>query len=638
MKKHLLAALGLLLLGLIPASLAAKTVEYHLTIARQDVTIDGQPANKITVNGSIPGPVLTFTEGDDAVVSVTNATQEDTSVHWHGMLVPGNQDGSPGFNGFKAVKPGETYTYRFPIKQAGTYWYHSHNIGQEQDGLYGSIVIAPKTADPVVADRDYVILLSDYKAESAATTFKHLKMSSDYYQYHRRTLGDLMTDAQTHGLGKAITSAAAWGKMRMLPTDLSDVSGYAFLMNGLTNAQNWTGIFKPGEKVRLRFINASGMTMYDVRIPGLKMTVVAADGQPVEPVTVDEFRFGNAETYDVIVEPAEDKAYTIAAESIDREGFALGTLAPRPGMKGDVPASRPRTRLTLSDMNMEEMMKEDPKMDMSAMNGPSGWAQTGAPEGAKVLSYDDLRYADTQGDTREPTREIEVRLGGNMTRYIWTMNGKTFDPMDGIKVAFNERVRITYINETMMAHPMHLHGMFVQLENGQPMDKLPNKHTVIVPPGQTVSVILTANNPGSWPFHCHLLFHMASGMMTTLVVAQPDPSAPPPPAIQSDPTPLAVPATDADTAKPDTGQGDMTGMDMSKPMPEPASASAPALATAPVQPAKPHSAKPPKAPPAKPAPVVKKPKSQPGMKGMDMSGMDMSGMGMGKKGERHAQH
>lgn len=626
MKKHLLAALaslwGLLLLGLIPASLAAKTVEYHLTIARQNVTINGVSANKITVNGSIPGPVLTFTEGDDAVVSVTNAMNEDTSVHWHGMLVPGNQDGSPGFNDFKAIKPGVTFTYRFPIKQSGTYWYHSHNVGQEQDGLYAGIVIAPKTPDPIVADRDYVILLSDYKAESAASTFRHLKMSSDYYQYHRRTLGDLMTDAQTQGLGKAVKSAAMWGRMRMLPTDLSDVSGYAFLMNGLTSAQNWTGIFKPGEKVRLRFINASGMTMYDVRVPGLKMTVVAADGQPVEPVTVDEFRFGNAETYDVIVEPPKDasnpdKAYTIAAESIDREGFALGTLAPREGTKGDIPAPRPRARLTMSDMNMEQMMKDDPKMDMSAMGEPSGWAQTFAPEGTKVLSYDDLRYAGAQDDTREPTREIEVHLGGNMNRYIWTMNGKTFDPMDGIKVAFNERVRITYINETMMAHPMHLHGMFVQLENGQSMDKLPNKHTVIVPPGQTLSVILTANNPGSWPYHCHLLFHMASGMMTTLVVAEPDPSAPPPPARQHDSQPVDSSTTEPDAASPATSSAEMPGMDMGN-----TAAHEPA-------PAKPQAEK----PATKPAPAAKKPKVQPSMKGMDMGGMDMGAMG-----DHHEQH
>lgn len=607
MRILLLAALGLLWLGVIPANLTAKTVEYHLTIAPLKVTINGVTATKISVNGTIPGPVLTFTEGDDAVISVTNAMQEDTSVHWHGMLVPGNQDGAPGFNGFAPIHPGQTFTYRFPIKQSGTYWYHSHNIGQEQDGLYAGIVIAPKIPDPVVADRDYVILLSDYLAENAATTFKHLKMSSDYYQYHRRTLGDLIHDAQTQGTQKAVKSAAAWGKMRMLPTDLSDVSGYAFLMNGLTNAQNWTGVFKPGERVRLRFINASGMTMYDVRIPGLKMTVVAADGQPVEPVEVDEFRFGNAETYDVIVEPTDDKAYTIAAESIDREGFALGTLAPREGMKGDAPVARPRTRLTMSDMNMEQMMKDDPNMDMSAMDGPSGWAKTFAPEGARVLSYDDLRYAGTQNDTRSPTREIEVRLGGNMNRYIWTMNGKTFDPMDGIKVAFNERVRISYVNETMMAHPMHLHGMFVQLDNGQPMDRLPNKHTVIVPPGQTVSVILTADNPGSWPFHCHLLFHMASGMMTTLVVAEPDPGAPPP-LQQHD----AEPTPDTGATKPDASPMDMPGMDMG------------AMTATP----KPTAPKPDTAKAAtKPAPVPKKPKVQPKMKGMDMGAMDMSTMG-----------
>ncbi len=495
--------------------------EYTLTIDRQIVTITGEKLKKITINGTLPGPVLRFTEGDEAVIHVVNHMKEDTSVHWHGMIVPANMDGAPGFSGFKAIKPGQTFTYRFPITQAGTYWYHAHTMGQEQDGLYAGIVIAPKAPDPVVADRDYVVVLSDYSREDSQTILANLKKSSDYYQYHRRTLGDLMRDAKSQGLGKALTSAGQWGKMRMLPSDLSDVSGYAFLVNGLTNSQNWTGLFKPGERVRLRFVNASAMTMYDVRIPGLKMTVVAADGQPVEPVTVDEFRFGNAETYDVIVTPSDDKAYTLVAESIDREGFALGTLAPREGMIGDIPTHRPRARLTMADMNMDVMMKDDPHMDMSAMDSPSGWGQTGAPEGAKVLSYADLRALNGQADTREPTREIAVTLSGNMTRYIWTLNGKVFDPADGIQLAYNERVRITYINETMMAHPMHLHGMFVQLENGQPMDKLPNKHTVIVPPGQTVSVLLTADNPGSWPFHCHLLYHMASGMMTTLTVAEP---------------------------------------------------------------------------------------------------------------------
>ncbi|WKL56041.1 copper resistance system multicopper oxidase [Asticcacaulis sp. ZE23SCel15] len=510
--------MGLWGLALMPVIATAETREYTLTIDRQDVTITGEKLSKITVNGTIPGPVLRFSEGDDAVIHVKNAMKrEATSVHWHGVLLPGLMDGAPGYNGFKGIQPGETFTYRFPIRQSGTYWYHAHTMGQEQEGLYAGIVIDPKIPEPIKADRDYVVLLSDFNRETADQILGNLKKSSDYYQYKRRTVGDFFNDVRRQGFSKALKTSGEWGKMRMLPSDLSDVTGYHFLVNGMTNDQNWTGMFTPGEKVRLRFINASAMTMYDIRIPGLKMTVVAADGQPVVPVEVDEFRFGNAETYDVIVEPKDDKAYTIAAESLDREGFALGTLAPREGLRGDIPAQRPRATLTMSDMNMEIMMRDDPDMDMSDM-ADSGWAQTGAPEGTKVLSYSDLESLTPQTDTREPTREITVRLGGNMERYIWTINGKTFDPKDGIETTFNERVRIIYINETMMAHPVHLHGMFVQLENGQSMGSLPNKHTLIVPPGQSASVLLTANEVGNWPLHCHLLYHMSSGMMTSFIV------------------------------------------------------------------------------------------------------------------------
>lgn len=316
--------------------------------------------------------------------------------------------------------------------------------------------------------------------------------------------------------------------MRMSPTDLADVTGYTFLTNGLTPQQNWTGLFKQGERVRLRFINASAMTIYDVRIPGLKMTVVAADGQPVEPVTVDEFRFGVAETYDVIVEPEDDRAYTIAAESIDRTGFALGTLAPREGMQGEAPVPRPRTLLTMADMNMEMMMEDDPDMDMSDMDMETGWDKAGTPSGDKALAYTDLRYKGIQADTRKPAKEITLRLGGNMERFIWTINGKKFTDAKPITVAYGERVRLNFINETMMAHPMHLHGMFVQLENGQPMNKLPNKHTLIIPPGQTVSALLTADEAGEWAFHCHLLYHMLGGMMTTLEVSKPGEKTPEP--------------------------------------------------------------------------------------------------------------
>lgn len=521
MKRLLCAVLGWLAVALSPAVAQAEIREYNLTIAHKVVSVDGHPRNKITIDGTIPGPVLRFTEGDEAIIHVTNTLKEETSIHWHGLIVPGSQDGVPGFNGFHGIAPGQTFTYRFPIRQAGTYWYHAHSMGQEQDGLYAGMVIAPKTADPVQSDQDYTIVLADESLEDAEDIQAHLKMAPDYYQYHRRTLGDFVNDVGKMGLGKADASAGMWGKMNMLPTDLSDVEGYHFTVNGMTPDQNWRGLFKPGQRIRLRFINAASMTMYDVRIPGLKMTVVSADGQSVEPFVVDEFRIGNAETYDVIVTPEDDRAYTIAAEAIDRTGFAIGTLAPREGMKGESPAQRPRSILTMADMNMQKMMKDDSKMDMSAMDMPAAWGDHHAPAGTTILDYSDLKYLGQQPDVREPTREITVRLDGNMERYIWTVNGKTFDPAIGIHVAYNERVRITFINDSMMAHPMHLHGMFVQLDNGQPAEKMPNKHTVIVPPGQTMSVILTADNAGTWAFHCHLMFHMLSGMMTDLVVSQP---------------------------------------------------------------------------------------------------------------------
>lgn len=549
----------------------AKAEEYNLVIAREPVNITGNTVKKITINGTIPGPTLRFQEGEEVTIHVTNKMDEDTSVHWHGLLLPGQMDGVPGFNGFPGIKPGETFTYHFKIRQAGTYWYHAHSMGQEQDGHYGSIVITPKGKDPVQADRDYVVLLSDFTDEESGSIMSNLKMSSDYYQYARRTVGDFFADAQEEGLGKAWKNAKMWGEMRMLPTDLSDVTGYTFLTNGKTQEQNWTGIFKPGERVRLRFINASAMSFYDVRIPGLKMQVVSADGPNVEPVPVDEFRFGVAETYDVIVTPKDDKAYTIAAEPIDRTGFALATLAPREGMRGDIPEARPRALLTMADMGMDHDMggmdHSKMNMDMPGMEGmdhskmghsmpmnhdmsqmdhadmghempskesmdeismESGWAKAGTPPGDKALSYADLRYLGIQKDTRQPEREILVRLGGNMERYIWTINGKKYADSGPINLNYGERVRLKFVNDTMMAHPMHLHGMFVQLENGQPAEKLPNKHTVIVPPGQSYSVLLTADEAGEWAFHCHLLYHMMAGMMNKVIVAKLDPSAVPP--------------------------------------------------------------------------------------------------------------
>lgn len=510
------------MVGILTAPAYAKTSEYNLTINREPVNITGHAIEKVTVNGGIPAPTLRFTEGDEAVIHVTNKMNESSSIHWHGLLIDPAMDGVPGFNGFGGIKPGETFTYKFKLRQAGTYWYHAHSMGQEQDGLFGSIIIAPMGKDPIQSERDYVVVLSDFTDEESGDIMGNLKKSSDYYNYARRTVPAFFKDANERGFEKAWKDAKEWGDMRMSQTDLADVTGYTFLINGKSPQSNWIGLFKPGERVRLRFINASAMSIFDVRIPGLKMSVVQSDGQDVEPVKVDEFRFAPAETYDVIVTPEDDKAYTVAAEPIDRTGFAIGTLATSEGQHGEMPKQRPRALLTMFDMNMDMMMKDMPDMEMTPADMISGWAKAGTPEGDKALSYADLRYAGVQKDTREPGRTIDVRLGGNMQRYIWTINGKKFSEAEPIRLKYGERVRLNFTNETMMAHPMHLHGMFVQLDNGQPTAKMPNKHTVLVPPGQSYSVLLTADEVGEWAFHCHLLYHMMSGMMTKVVVAKLD--------------------------------------------------------------------------------------------------------------------
>lgn len=530
-----LRMMALLMVGLITVPAYAKTSEYNLTIERLPVNITGTPIKKVTVNGGIPAPTLRFTEGDDAVINVTNKMDVATSIHWHGLILPGEMDGVPTFNKFPGIMPGETFTYRFKAKQTGTYWYHAHSGAQEQDGLYGSLIFSPKGKDPIKADRDYVVVVSDFITEDGDTVMMNLKMASDYYANARRTLGDFFDDVKRDGWDKAWKTSKHWGEMRMARTDLSDVTGYTFLTNGKSPEGNWTGLFKPGERVRLRFINASAMSFFDVRIPGLKMSVVQSDGQNVEPVAVDEFRFAPAETYDVIVTPQDSKPYTIAAESIDRSGFALGTLATSEGQRGEIPKPRERALLTMADMDMEQMMKDDPDMEMTPADMISGWAKTGAPEGTKALSYADLRYAGIQKDTRQPERTIDVKLGGNMERFIWTINGKKFSEAEPLRLKYGERVRLKFTNETMMAHPMHLHGMFVQLENGQPAQKLPNKHTVIIPPGGSYSVLVTADAVGEWAFHCHLLYHMMSGMMNKVVVAKLDPGDVPPSAESSTP-------------------------------------------------------------------------------------------------------
>ena len=529
----------------------AAVKEYDLTIAEQTVNITGKPVERITVNGKFVAPLLEFEEGDEAVIRVHNKLKnQDSSIHWHGLLLPGIMDGVPGFNKFNGIAPNKTYEYKFKVRQNGTYWYHSHSKGQEQDGLYGAFVIYPKDKTPLTAaektDKDYVVLLSDFHNSTSDQIMKNIKKEADYYQNRRETVFDVLKQVKRDGLKATWQDRSMWNQMRMLKTDMSDVTGYTFLMNGKTPQQNWTGNFKAGEKVRLRFINASAMSFFDVRIPNLKMTVVSADGQPVKPVPVDEFRIGTAETYDVIVEPKQAH-YQIEAESIDRTGFSVGTLHDEntsPVKQIEMPKPRPRSLLTMEDMGMNHDMSSMKGMnhDMSSMKGMDhdmpmnsatvkaasdkndntvfGWANASTPEGNKALQYSDLQSLDPQKDTRAAEREIEIRLGGNMERYIWTINGKKFNEADPLVVKYGERIRLKFVNDSMMAHPMHLHGMFMQLENGQDPSNMPNKHTVIVPPGKTITTLLTADELGEWAIHCHLLYHMSAGMMNKLIVAQ----------------------------------------------------------------------------------------------------------------------
>ncbi|HHP8741121.1 copper resistance system multicopper oxidase [Acinetobacter baumannii] len=568
----------------------AAVKEYDLTIAEQTVNITGKPLKRITVNGKFVAPLLEFEEGDEAIIRVHNKLKnQDSSIHWHGLILPGIMDGVPGFNQFDGIAPNKTYEYKFKVRQNGTYWYHSHSKGQEQDGLYGPLVIYPKNKVPLSpeekADKDYVVLLSDFHNSTSGQIMKNLKKEADYYQNRRETVFDVLKQVKRNGLKATWQDRSMWNQMRMLKTDMSDVTNYTFLMNGKTPAQNWTGNFKAGEKVRLRFINASAMSLFDVRIPNLKMTVVSADGQPVKPVPVDEFRIGTAETYDVIVEPKQAN-YQIEAESIDRSGSSVGTLHDEntsPVKNIVMPQPRPRSLLTMEDMGMGHEMSsmagmdhdmssmtgssKDQSMsgmnhdmssmkgmdhDMSSMTGGSkdqsmsgmnhdmqmttsnastqeknsdvvyGWANASTPVGQKALQYSDLQSLNPQPDTRAPEREMEIRLGGNMERYIWTINGKKFNETEPFKVKYGERIRLKFVNDSMMAHPMHLHAMFMQLENGQDPKNMPNKHTVIVPPGKTITTLLTADELGEWAIHCHLLYHMSAGMMNKLIVANVD--------------------------------------------------------------------------------------------------------------------
>lgn len=575
-----------------------------LNIIRQPLDIGGRMGDTVTINGSIPGPLVRLKEGQDAVIRVTNQLDEDTSIHWHGLLVPYEMDGVPGVS-YAGIKPGETFRYAFPVKQSGTYWYHSHSGLQEQQGHYGPLVIDPIEPEPFAYDRDYVVMLSDWTFENPKSVLKKLKKQSDYYNYQQRTVPEFFNDADRQGLGETIRERMVWARSRMAPTDIADISGatYTYLMNGMAPDSNWTGLFQSGERIRLRFINGAAMSYFDVRIPGLKMTVVQADGQNVQPVAVDEFRIGVAETYDVIVEPVDEVAYTIFAASMDRSGYARGTLAAEAGLEAAIPPlGNPPVR-TMKDMGMGAMempgmpsalntdapamkmkdgqmamsdMASTPNADAPSMNMENGTmampsdmpasqpmsdgmnmprnegtAMSTAPpikhgpdrhgksntmvaespgnrlsepgnglenNGRRVLVYTDLRSPSPYPDQRLPERDVELHLTGVMDRYMWSFDGKKFSEVDGpVRFKYGERLRLVLVNDTMMEHPIHLHGMWMELENGTG-DYRPRKHTLNVKPGERLTALISADAPGNWAFHCHLLYHMDMGMFRVVSV------------------------------------------------------------------------------------------------------------------------
>lgn len=575
---------------------------YDLSIDSLGMHIDGRSGAGVAINGTVPGPLLRFREGEDVVIRVANRlAHEDTSIHWHGFLVPANMDGVPGFS-FPGIRPGETFTYRFHVHQSGTYWYHSHSGGQEQQGVYGPIIIDPVERPAYGYDREYVVMLSDWSPESPEAIISHLKKDSSWYNRQRRTVPQFFRELFRARSAKErdaiIADRLMWARMRMDATDISDVTGttYTYLMNGRGPRANWTALFRPGERVRLRFINGSAMTFFDVGIPGLRMTVVQADGQDVQPVVVDDFRIGVAETYDVIVEPDAGRAYTIFAQALDRSGYARGTLAERPGMTAPIPPMDPRPLRTMNmagmdmdGMNMKGMdmeTKEAPgqkgmpaghampaqpgrmahgvmamgdstradsaraRERVEAMPGMAGMpdmdkrshqpgmahgdsaiaatpthAMQAAAEaagnpgaGRRKLTYTDLRAVTPNPDIRPPERELAIHLTGDMWRYFWTIDGKKLSESKPVYMRLGERVRLRMINETMMDHPMHLHGVFMELQNGQPAAYAPRKHTVIVPPFETATLDITAIEPGMWAFHCHLLYHMMMGMFMRVII------------------------------------------------------------------------------------------------------------------------
>jgi CopA family copper-resistance protein len=570
--------------------------DFDLRIGETPMNFTGNPRVAFTVNGSVPAPTLRWKEGDTVALRVANTLSEDASIHWHGILLPANMDGVPGLS-FHGIRPRETYVYRFEVRQGGTYWYHSHSGFQEQLGLYGPLIIDPSEPEPFKYDREHIVLLTDWTDENPERVFAKLKKQSDYYNFNQRTLGDFMKDVRTHGFRRALADRRMWGEMRMNQTDLADVSGYTYtyLMNGTAPAGNWTGLFKTGERLRLRMINGSAMSYFDVRIPGLKMTVVAADGQYVHPVTVDELRIATAETYDVIVEPAGQDAYTIFAQSLDRTGFAAGTLSVREGLRAAVPDLDPRPMLTMADMGHGGMdhaamghaegggttgtvaakpsdphaghgapqkpaaadphaghappkppasdphaghdmsprtsaaMQQhpaseegNPLVDMQTMAATSRLDDPGIglrDNGRRVLTYADLRSLFDDPDGRDPGRTIELHLTGHMERFAWSFDGIKFSSADPLRLTYGERLRIVLVNDTMMTHPIHLHGMWSDLEDDQGRFHV-RKHTVDMPPGTKRSYRVTADALGRWAYHCHLLFHMEAGMFREVRVEE----------------------------------------------------------------------------------------------------------------------
>ena len=574
---------------------------FDLAYSPTPVNFTGKDRFATAINGSVPAPVLRWKEGDTVTLNVTNNLAEDTSIHWHGIILPSSQDGVPNISdGFKGIPPGETFTYRFPLIQNGTYWYHSHSGFQEQTGAYGAIVVDPKEPEPFSYERDYVVVLSDWSDEDPHAIYAKLKKLSHYYNFRERTVGEALAEIEEKGWSGFWADRGMWNEMRMSDRDISDVTGYTytFLMNGVTPADGWLGLFKRGERIKLRFVNAAAMTFFDVRIPGLKMTVIASDGQYVEPVSVDEFRIGVAETYDVLVEPHDDRAYTVFAQAIDRSGYARGALTPDPSLVAEVPSLDPAPILSHGDMGMamdhsmhgmdhgqsnmggmDHSQHSTGGMDHSrhnmggmdhsqhnmagmdhsqhAMGQTQNPAMGGGPAGhgsAKPVSYDEVRmgpqvdmladaaqyrlddpgiglrnngrrvltYADLfrlgpTDDPREPQREINLHLTGNMSRYMWSMNGIKFADAEPLPLKYGERVRINLINDTMMNHPIHLHGMWSDMETGD-AKKIPRKHTVIVQPGAILSYLVTADAMGGWAYHCHLLYHMP-GMFRKVVVS-----------------------------------------------------------------------------------------------------------------------